>query len=153
MGVKLIKEIYLGVIDFPYDYSSNNTTGKIATILENKYGILQKFIERYQNDAVIYLKTALVNFIQDTINHQEASDNSFQTAFSQIEHEMKKFLSSQEVERVGMPNVPTQAALKGISHRFKRNRKIKQKMNGQRRPSFIDTGLMESSYKVWGTFE
>ena len=66
----------------------------------------------------------------------------FAAGESQIENRFKQFLSLREVEKLGIPGVPTKAALAGVSHRFKGKK-------GGRRPSFIDTGLYQASFKAW----
>ena len=65
-------------------------------------------------------------------------------AETDIETEFRHYLSQQRFDGV-IPGVPTQAALRGVNHRLadpyaKSNRP---------RPSFIDTGTYEASFKVW----
>jgi hypothetical protein len=55
------------------------------------------------------------------------------------------FLALQEVEKLGIPGVPTQAALKGISHRLKHP----YRKSNPRRPSFVDTGEYMRSAAFW----
>jgi hypothetical protein len=64
---------------------------------------------------------------------------------AEIEERFKDFLSLQEMDKLGVPGVPTEAAKKGKSSRFKRRRS----KGGAPRPSFIDTGLYQSSFKAW----
>lgn len=149
----MINEIYLGVIDIPYDFSKKSTTGSVAAILEEKYGILSSFVETHQTEIRSDLQDAMANGIQEMINTGSFDNKAFYTAFSKIQNGMKQFLSTQEIERVGIKGVPTEAALKGITHRIKKVRRGRVRLrnkNQTRRPSFIDTGLMESSYIVWG---
>lgn len=150
----MLDEIYLGVLNIPYDYNDNSTTASVALLLEKKYGIMGKFIEIHNDEVQGHLKNALISNIQDVIEGNHPDNEAFYTAFSKIEHDLKKFISSREVERVGIPGVPTKAALKGVTHRLKQKRRgLKNNVKGQRRPSFVDTGLYESSLKVWGTFK
>ncbi|MDI2113067.1 hypothetical protein [Commensalibacter nepenthis] len=152
----LLKEINLGVIDYPYSNNGGQSTGSVAKILEDKYEILTNFAARHEDDIAQALTDAMTNAVRNQIQTGKLNRSAFNTAFSQISSDMKQFLSSQEVEKIGIKGVPTQAALKGVSHRFKRKRKRivhGKRTLGARRPSFIDTGQMESSYIVWGSFK
>jgi hypothetical protein len=71
-----------------------------------------------------------------------ASLNPLGTATSAIEAQFKNYLDHEDIVQTGAPGVPTEAALKGVNHRLKSKK-------GTRRPSFVDTGLYESSFKVW----
>jgi hypothetical protein len=62
-----------------------------------------------------------------------------------IEQRFRDFISLREVERVGIPGVPTKAALRGISHRLLHP----YARSNQRRPSFRDTGLYMNSFRAW----
>jgi len=66
-------------------------------------------------------------------------------AMSDLQHRFRRFISSREVERVGIPGVPTQAALRGVNHRLKHP----YRKSNPRRPSFRDTGLYEASFRAW----
>ena len=65
-------------------------------------------------------------------------------AMTDIEDAFKMFLSSQEIEKLGYPGVPTQAAQDGVNHRLKHPYRKRAA-----RPSFVDTGLYQSSFKAW----
>ena len=81
------------------------------------------------------------------------SINPFATASADIEASFKQFLDSQEIERIGYPGVPTQAALDGVRTSYKNptgnKNKRGKRVKHPRRPSFIDTGLYEDSMKAW----
>jgi hypothetical protein len=70
------------------------------------------------------------------------SIDAFGAAQGKIDALFRKFLTSKEMDGLGIPGVPTLASLEGISRRFKRG-------HGPARPSFIDTGLYESDFKSW----
>lgn len=61
-----------------------------------------------------------------------------------IQAAFKKFISTREAERVGIPGTPTHAALMGYSQRRKH-----PFARGPRRPSFRDTGLYMASFRAW----
>lgn len=62
-----------------------------------------------------------------------------------IEARFKDFISSREAERIGLPGVPTKAALTGVNHRLAHP----YRRSNPRRPSFRDTGLFMQSFKSW----
>ncbi|CAI3958047.1 unnamed protein product [Commensalibacter communis] len=152
----MLKAINLGVINFSYSDGAHQTTGNVAGILEKKYEILTNFVQAHEDEIAKLLTTAMENVVKEHIQTGKVNKSSFNTAFSKIGNEMKRFLSTQEVEKMGIAGVPTKAASDGVSHRFKRKRKGVARGKTRyraRRPSFIDTGQMESSYIVWGDFK
>ena len=161
-------KLHLGVIDLPYAYlekkkarankrrkkkglpplagSPTPTTGQVARILEDKYHIMELFYEDNRNFVGKALEESLQGSLEDILMGAPVNPtpNPFAEAESEIQNRFKKFLSTREVESLGIPGVPTQAALDGRSSRFK-----KGKSPTGRRPSFIDTGLYQSSFKAW----
>lgn len=134
-------DLKLGVVDMPYAAQGGQTTGKVAEILERKYHVMEVFSEIHHDDIEAALITSMQDAVDTLLMGGPATD-PFAAAGSEIESEFRKFLTSQEIERMGIPGVPTQAAKDGVSPRFKRGR-------GPRRPSFISSGLYESSAKAW----
>ena len=119
------------------------TTGDVARILEDKYHVMELFFEEHRQFIADHLAESVSDKMQDIISGAPVGAGSpIDAGASEIEDRFKQFLSLQEVERLGIPGVPTQAALDGVNHRLKKKR-------GARRPSFIDTGLYEASFKVW----
>lgn len=146
--------LHLGVLDVPYSASRGRrssaaagltTTGDVAEILERKYGILESFFRAHERDVASDLESSLAGAFESLVMGAPIRHDPFGTATSAIEKRMKDFLETQEVEKVGIPGVPTKAALRGVSHRRKRP----YRKSNPRRPSFIDTGQMEASYKAW----
>lgn len=130
----------LGVLDIPEP--QGNTTFGVGKILEDKYGLFSAFVENNDqfiadaiaDDAAASLETFLLS--------GQLPDEMLPEASGKISQRMKEFLSLQEVEKLGLPGVPTKAALQGRSIRLKQKR-------GSRRPSFIDSGVLEASLKAW----
>ena len=121
------------------------TTGDVAEILEAKYHVMETFYELHQEeigDLIVRSLAAKIETIQQ--GGYAGYDEPFAGATSVIEDEFKQFLSQKVMETLGIPGVPTKAALAGVSHRFKHP-------YAQRaaRPSFIDTGLYQASFKAW----
>jgi hypothetical protein len=132
--------LHLGVLDIPYVDAEGITTGDVAEILEEKYGVLGAFMEVHGEEVATIMAEAVAGTIESLV--AGVSISPFAAAMPQIETLMKRWFTSQEVERVGLPGTPTGAALAGVNRRLKR-------AHGPRRPSFIDTGLYTASLKSW----
>lgn len=150
--------LHLGVIDIPYAQApkrhqrkagtgGTQTTGDVAGWLENRYHVMEIFAEAKGDKIAAALEDSLSGALESALMGA-ANMNSYDPtgkAMTDIEDAFKVFLSSQEIEKLGYPGVPTQAALDGVNHRLKRP----YAKSNPRRPSFIDTGLYESSFKAW----
>lgn len=132
-------KLHLGVVDVPEP--EGNTTYGVATILEEKYGLFSKFAESHQQDIANNLAESVAGALE-TIMMGGAPSDPFAAGASQIDQEFRKFLDTEEMAKLGVAGVPTKAALMGKSIRFKRKR-------GARRPSFIDSGVLQASFKSW----
>jgi len=147
--------LHLGVNDLPYANaprgmrarkvrSGQQTTGDVAGWLEGRYGIMQAFFDRKQDQIVDELGKSVVGSLESMLMGAPPRLNPFAAGASEIEDMFKQFLSTKEVERVGLPGVPTQAALRGVDHRKKR-----PYARRPARPSFIDTGLYFANFRAW----
>lgn len=136
--------LHLGVLDIPYADEAGKTTGDVAEILEAKYGIMQAFYDRHQNGIAEDMAQSLEGALESILMGAPpaAVIRAAQAATGKIETRFKQFLSKREIETMGIGGVPTEAAIKGVSHRMKKRKK-------GRRPSFIDTGLYQQSMKAW----
>lgn len=149
--------LHFGVIDLPYSFrvpvakrgkrkgkrpSGGQTTGDVAVWLENKYHIMEHFYQLKAQKIADACAKSLEGALENMALGAPPVTNPLQGAMSDVEASFKKFLASREIERQGYPGIPTQAALSGVNHRLS----IKK---GGRRPSFIDTGLYQSSFKAW----
>jgi len=133
--------IHLGVTDIPYA-EGTQTTGDVAEILEDKYHIMQVFYEQHKDDVAADLESAIVGQLENMMAGSPPPNKPFGSAESSIEDRFRRFLSEAEMDSLGYPGVPTAAALNGVNHRMKINK-------GSPRPSFIDTGLYQSSMVCW----
>ena len=131
--------LHIGVIDVPEPEGS--TTGNVATILEEKYGLFSHFADSQIDKIAANLTESMLGALESTLQGHPPS-NSFAAATSQIDQDFRHFLDIEEMAKLGVPGVPTKAALMGKSIRFKR--KV-----GPRRPSFIDSGVLQTSLKSW----
>lgn len=161
-------KLHLGVIDIPYrlyDHSRpvgkprkhkkpmkppasehHVTTGDVAEELEDTYGIMQVFADRYQNQIASSLANAVAGAIETMAMGGGAPTGvggMLQAGLGEIERDFKNFLDKEEIAEAGVEGVPTKAALLGINHR------MKKPTTHQRRPSFIDTGQYQASFKAW----
>lgn len=147
--------LHLGVLDINYEYDASMSTYDVATILEEKYGIMQKFYEMHETEIATKMAENVARSLTNAIVKGDfaapRADAStiFGTdeAMDWMKNRFSEFISSQEVERSGIAGVPTMAALKGVNHRLKRP----YVKDNPRRPSFRDTGTYESSFKSWVT--
>lgn len=147
----------LGVIDVPYANPppalrrnrsrvarGTQTTGDVAEWLETRYHVMEIFAQQHLQDIATDLEEGLKGALESLLAGAPPSLNAFGGACARIEERFRDFLSNREMESLGYPGVPTQAALRGVSHRFKRPYKRRPP-----RPSFIDTGLYQASETVW----
>ena len=135
--------LHLGVTDIPY--STGQTTGDVAEILEGKYEVMGHFARAHETGIAADLEGSLEGELENILLGAPRSSDPFAGAADKIEHRFRQFLSLKEMDRLGVPGVPTAASLAGYSKRFKQ----KQKKSRGPRPSFIDTGLYQRSFKAW----
>jgi len=151
--------LHLGVLDLPYaDAASFKkigrkkpkqmaggpiTTGAVAEILEAKYGIMQFFYARYGAEIKELSLDSLEKAVESVELGAPLSLDAFGEATSKIEAMFRQFLFGREMDG-RIIGVPTEAAKQGFSKRFKRSSRRRPP-----RPSFIDTGLMEGSFRAW----
>lgn len=137
--------LHLGVLVQPYRSSSRQvravTTGDVAQWLENRYGIMGTFYKVHADDV---FGPAIENSIEGSLESllMGHAVDPWASAMTRIESRFRDFISSREVERVGIRGTPTKRALMGISSRLKRGR-------GPRRPSFRDSGLYMNAFRAW----
>lgn len=150
--------LVLGVIDFPYALTPSSdrrrrrrgakrappSTGDVAEILEGQYHIMEVFYHQHEDDITEALTNALEHAIENLEAGAPLNIDAFGSATSKIEDKFKAFISNREMEQLGYPGVPTEAAKRGVSHRMARPYKRRAP-----RPSFLDTGTYMSAMKAW----
>lgn len=141
-----------GVNDIPYGWNSSNgkknsgstkTTGDVAGWLESKYGVMEFFWNNHQTEIVNAMDGAIQGSFESIMMGGPAPNHLFESASSEVDKLFQLFLDAKEMDNKVF-GVPTLASLKGVSHRFK-----KKLNNSGPRPSFIDTGLYQSSFHFW----
>lgn len=159
--------IHLGVVELPYfdapairDAPKNakrrqpsprsnaphsKTTGDVAEFLEAKYHIMETFYELNQDVIEADLLSSLEGALQNiAAGMPPQSVNVSAEAASTTEQAFRDWLSNRGMDATSTPGVPTRAAMRGVSHRFSHP----YARRGSR-PSFIDTGLYQSSMRMW----
>lgn len=139
--------LHLGVIDQPYRSSSKKvgamTTGAVADILESRYEIMQTFARVHWPTIENAIEGSLQGALETLLMGRKF--DPWGRGMQAIQTKFRRFISSGEAERSGIPGTPTKAALRGVNHR---RAHPYAKGNG-RRPSFRDTGLYSASFVSW----
>ncbi len=123
-------------------------TGQVAEFLEADYGIMQTFAREdvHGKDIVRAVEDSLESALNTLLTTRSSKVAlPWVAASAEIESAFRDFIDSREVERVGIPGVPTQAALAGVNHRLKHP----YRKTNPRRPSFRDTGLYVRAFRAW----
>jgi hypothetical protein len=125
-------------------YGSGKTTGDIAEILESRYKIMRVFFDMEKAPVIIpavvdSMKGAVVNMMMGQPGPMVPTAQAMET----IKTRFKTNLSMRRYDGK-IRGVPTEAARLGVSHRFKRPYARRPE-----RPSFIDSGLYQSSFTAW----
>lgn len=124
----------------PQAVAGSETTGDVATHLENKYHIMQTFADRHLPEIADSLAGSMASALESLMMGAPADISPFGAATSEITQKFKAFLDNKEMD--GLPGVPTKAALDGV------NRRLKTK-KGPPRASFVDTTLYRDSSHSW----
>lgn len=132
-------KLHIGVIDVPEP--EGGTTGSVAMILEDKYELFSKFADSQIDKIAENLAESIAGAFE-SLSMGHTPTDPFAAATSQIDQDFRHFLDIEEMAKLGVAGVPTKAALMGKSIRFKRR-------TGPRRPSFIDSGTLQTSLKSW----
>ena len=142
-------KLHLGVVDIPYvkrGGSAGASTGDVAGWLENKYGIMQFFYNKYGSQIGDAMAKGFVDALETSVMRGRTPTDPFAGAMSKTQAMFQQLITMQEMNGASTPSglpIPTRAARLGISSRFKRRR------SGSARPSFRDTGLYLQSFRSW----
>jgi hypothetical protein len=145
--------------------SGGETTGDVAAILEEKYRLFEVFANEV-GDVERAIEHSVEGSIETLLSGAPPSTDPFAEATGEIEDAFRIAIDQRIYDGL-IPNVPTQAALKGVNHRLKdpyskgssnqgkqnfnrywKNRLLSMGYNPER-PSFKDTGLLQASFKAW----
>ncbi|MCO4880231.1 hypothetical protein [Paraburkholderia caribensis] len=141
-------KLHFGVID--QQYRNGQSTGEVATILEKKYDVMGTFAAHSTSDIKDALTNSIGDAVQAIMSGQPVPADPFAEGTDEIQEKFRRFLDT------NAHGIVTDASKQGVSGRFKDkyNRQGKRGQapglsSGQVRPSFIDTGLYQNSFKAW----
>lgn len=144
--------LHLGVVDVPYGHDpKGQTTGDVATILEEKYHLMETFYEFNKRAIAKKLEGGLRDALEAVMMGAPISLDAFGQSTGEIAEMFKRELAERKFDARGIPGVPTAASgatskrKGGVNHRFKHPYAKANPI----RPSFIDTGTFQNSVKVW----
>jgi hypothetical protein len=139
--------LHLGVLVQPYRSSTAKaaalTTADVAEILEAKYELMGTFYRVHQDVVMGAVARSMEGALESLMMGRRV--DTWGSATQVIQSEFRRFISSREAEKVGIPGTPTKAALRGVNHRLKHP----YAKRNARRPSFRDTGLYMASFRAW----
>lgn len=160
--------LHLGIVDQPYRNApsparkgkrwrrsdliggASATTGDVAGYLEDRYHPFEIFYELHKAEIAADLETGLAGALESILMGAPVDLSVFGSAESKIDDHFRKFLDAGELESLGYPGMPTEASgrgkrIGGINHRLRHP----YAKSNPARPSLIDTGLYQSSFKSW----
>jgi hypothetical protein len=114
----------------------------VAKILQEEYGLFQAFFDANGQEIADAYAESLNHSLNRMLEGKRVA-NVFSEANSKTQGLFYDFINSAQVETMGIFGVPTGAALKGIKHRKKNPN------TGERRPSFLDTGILRNNFRAW----
>lgn len=132
----------LGVLDVPYQ-EEGVTTGDVAGFLESKYGVVEFFWDTHEEELGQVILDSLEGSMESMLMGAPDTADPFASGLATIESKFRDMLTSKDFDGK-IAGVPTEAAKSGYSKRFKKPGKKRGP-----RPSFIDTGLYEGSFRAW----
>lgn len=139
-------KLSLGVIDVGYSSEDGaKTTGEVAEILEDKYHIMRIFYELNEQFIADKIADSLGGALESLAQGKPYSPAMLKPALPKVDERFRDFLDRDEISRIMPASQQIIAAQKGVSHRKKQPYAKKNKP----RPSFIDTGLYQSSFRSW----
>jgi hypothetical protein len=134
--------VHLGVVDVGYSEEGQSvTTGQVAQILEDNYGVMRTFVELHQQDIGDELVAQMDAILKSA--SQGGTLHVGDIHFPEINAMFRDYLDRAEWEKTSFQ--PTMAAVLGNSKR----KKMPYSMKNKPRPSFIDTGLYQASFRTW----
>lgn len=146
--------LHLGVVDVPYTNapeekpgggrkSGTQTTGDVAEWLEEKYGVMQHYVDWDIQNIEKNVEDSLAGALETFMQSGRPPKDPYASATTKMERNFRTYLDTNVPATQGIPGVPTAASLARVNHRKKSKKAAKV------RPSFIDTGLYRRSFKVW----
>jgi len=128
----------LGVVDYPYA-DTGQTTGEVAEILEDKYGVMQKFADQNLDFMAQSITDGVIGAIENAFAGAPQTANVFAEGLSKIEDRFHDYIDHEEH---GIRTKSKEKPLSGV-------RKKRQYRRVTGKTTFVDSGLYRNSFKVW----
>jgi len=130
-------------------FSKTKDAEKVSNILEDKYGILEFFNEKYSGLIETMISSRFEDLAEEVLARPQGRQytiakmsNIMKPVSKDIEKMFREFLDKEEMNASGNAGIPTGAALLGIRHGIG-----SKTLKGVPRPSFIDTGIYRASFR------
>lgn len=131
-------KISLGVVELPYA-EGGKTTGDVAEILENKFGIMEKFAERNIEHIADFVADGILGAIESRFAGAPETFDVFAGAMAKVEDKFHKYIDREE------HGIHTKAKDKPLAGA----RKKRQYRRVSAKTTFVDTGLYRNNFKAW----
>lgn len=122
-----------------YAYDSKKTPQEVADALEKRYKLFSTFAEEKKEEIAEILSKGMEEVIQHLFETGE--DLGISGVAVGVEELFADFIQFSEAEEV-IEGTPTDRALRGY-------KTLRYPHEGQRRPSFYDTGLLVEKFRAW----
>ena len=134
-------KLNLGVMDVPYSHSAEGeTTFEVAEILENKYSVMQIFLDMHMQDIATDLENGIAGAIDNAFMGNPSKD-LFAGAMSRTEERFRQYIDTEEHGiRLKKQDAPKAGG-----------RKKRQYKKVERVTPFIYSGLYRISFRSWIT--
>ena len=130
-------------------FSKTKDAEKVSNILEDKYGILDYFNEKYSEYIETLISNRFDDIAEEVLSRPEGRQyttakmsNIMKPVGKDVEKLFREFLDKEEMNASGQAGIPTGAAMMGIRHGIG-----SKTLKGVSRPSFIDTGIYRASFR------
>lgn len=139
---------HLSTLHFGFDRvyypDGRMTTTDVANILEDEYHIVEHFRDFHKVRIEEILHQALVD---------QMDTGAVKADLHKIEDLFKEFLNSRDIERLGIPGVPSRVSRRTIKvgGYMRKGSPVRgyRRLGGSLRPSFIHSGLYRDSFRAW----
>lgn len=160
--------LHLGVTDVPYNPSpitperaarrrprggvrwrpprraSSTSTGAVAEILEHRYSLFSMFATFHGKDVEDLVAEYVQGKLENALTGAPYEATRLDDPIQSLEQVFRKALDDREFDG-RIAGVPTQAARRGVNHRLAHP----YARGNPERPSFIDTGQLQTSLRIW----
>ena len=134
-------KLHLGIIDLPYsDRPESETTVKVAELLEEKYGVMQKFYDIHGGDIAADIADGIAGALENIIAGKKNA-NLFAGAMSKTEKRFRGYIDNQE-HGIHLKKMEPGQAKAGA-------RKKRQYKRVKETTAFVDSGLYRKMFRSW----